>query len=695
MSKSRILIVAGDTMIGRGYQTQLSSIFGDEVEIQYLTLKDEPEFFLGFDLILAASQAIHDDVRRKAPLNARIITVIRNLNTMELQKLFNIEPGSHTLVVSNYYHAAKETVSLLTELGLNHLIYYAYSPGTVLDPEVEQSIDLAITAGAAAFVPPFVKKVVDLGLKIIDISTIVEIIINLDLPLERINHFTLRYMKEFINLNKEITDLKYRLETVLDASSNGIIALDREEKIVFMNKNSEIFLHPKRSMKVGDIFTTHLKNTYLGHFLRDFGRKESEVFKIDDKDVMVSKTYLKEDEKITGTVLSLSFVSEIQNMEKEIRKKLNTKGNVAKYDFADIIGTSPAIHLATDMTRKAAKTDLSVLLLGENGTGKELFAQAIHKNSFRCDGAFVAVNFAALPESLIESELFGYEEGAFTGAKKGGKIGLFELAHHGTIFLDEIGDAPLSLQARLLRVIQEKEVLRVGGVSPIPVDVRVIAATNRDLKEMIRTNQFRKDLYYRLNVITIRIPSLRERKEDIPNIIDYYMDSLSARKTFSPQATAKLTRYDWPGNVRELQNLIHYVVEISDSQEIQVHDLPPDLRDDLERIPVVSGEREDRWEDRWEDQKKAPARQSHALPDSRIIRMILEELSQAEESYQRASRAYLVDRLCRRGIPVTDNILRRIMKELADLDFVTIGSTKQGTRITPAGRVWLEENSPS
>lgn len=679
MSKSRIAIAAADSKVSLGYKGQLEGIFKDEVEIVLLNLDDAPELFLGFDLILAASTAIFDEVKRKAPLNAKIIVVIRNINTLELHKVFDIEAGSTALVVSNFLHAARETVALLHELGLNHIKYIPYSPDCGLDGSVISSADLAVTAAASHFVPPGITRIVDLGLKIIDISTVLEIIIHLGLPLERINVFTLRYMKEFITLNREISGLKTMLSAVLDASSDGIIVFDPNGNITYKNKNVDAFLSPGEGAGDSRNISEYIKNPGILSFIKSIDGKDSDVFKINKKDVMVNKNYLKNEEKVTGTVVSFSYVSEIQDMEKEIRKKLGSKGNTAKYDFTDIIGRSRSLKNATDMARKAARTDLPVLLLGENGTGKELFAQAVHMNSVRGEGPFVAVNFAALPENLVESELFGYEEGAFTGARRGGKPGLFEMAHMGTIFLDEIGDAPLSLQARLLRVIQEKEVLRVGGTSPIPVDVRVITATNRELMELIKVNLFRKDLYYRLNTITIKVPPLRERKEDIPYIIEYYMNNLKAKKKFTGRAMERLLEYGWPGNVRELENLINYVVEIADGDLIDLDGLPLDILGDNLEVKTIAV--------KYEDIVDIIERKGN----TRLFALILEELDNAERMYLKASRSYLVSNLQKKGIAITDNVLRRILRELEELQCISIGSTKQGTRITQKGKETKEK----
>jgi len=679
MAKYRIAVVAVDERVGRGFKNQLESIFHDEMEIVVLNLEDDQEKFLGFDLIMAASSAIYDQVKKKAPLNAKIITVIRNINILELHKVLDIEAGAKALVVSNYFYAAKETVDLLEEIGLNHIKYIPYSPDIKLSDEELESMDLAITAGASDYVPKKITRIIDLGLKVIDISTIVEVILYLDLPLEKINLFSQRYMKEFISLNKKISDLKSTLVAVLNASSDGIMALDLNSNVIFKNNKIEAFLGTDKEIRKGDNIAEFIDNANIINFIKSYDDKDSDVFNINRRDVMINKNYLSDNQKVTGTVVSFNYVSEIENKEKEIRKKLVNKGNVAKYDFSDVIGCSKSIKSVTEMTRKVAKTDLSVLILGENGTGKELYAQAIHRNSSRRDGPFVAVNFAALPESLAESELFGYEEGAFTGAKKGGKRGLFELAHLGTIFLDEIGDASLSIQASLLRVIQEKEVLRIGGTSPIPVDVRIIAATNRDLKEMIKLNQFRQDLYYRLNTITIKVPPLRERKEDIKYIIDYYMKNLEVDKRFTTEALDKLIEYDWPGNVRELENLIHYVAEIVDGNIIDVDDLPIDIaegsnmieEDDTSVVNIIKS--------------------LENICSLAIFKSVLEELKTADDSYIKASRPYLLDKLLSKGIKTTDSTLRKVLKALDNWGFINVGSTRQGTRINQRGRNFLNQ----
>jgi transcriptional regulator with PAS, ATPase and Fis domain len=283
------------------------------------------------------------------------------------------------------------------------------------------------------------------------------------------------------------------------------------------------------------------------------------LIELPDIRLFSSRLPITNDGKVSGAIVILQDASKIEKLEHTYRK-YQSRGLVAKYTFKDILGTSASLRAAIDQAKAFAAVDSPILIEGETGTGKELFAQSIHNASYRKSGPFVAINCAALPESLLESELMGYEEGAFTGARRGGKAGLFELAHGGTIFLDEISQVPIQLQGAILRVLQEKQVLRVGGTGIIPIDVRVIAASNENLRELVREGRMRQDLYYRLNILKVHVPPLRERTDDIPLLLDvYYQDFLSAypnAKRFSQDSIEVLRRYRWPGNIRELVNFV-------------------------------------------------------------------------------------------------------------------------------------------
>ncbi|HHV61280.1 MAG TPA: sigma 54-interacting transcriptional regulator [Firmicutes bacterium] len=279
------------------------------------------------------------------------------------------------------------------------------------------------------------------------------------------------------------------------------------------------------------------------------------------------------DDRPVGAVVTFLDIGRIQSLEAKARKELATRGLVARVNFSDIIGSSGVMLRLIETARRYSQVDAPILICGETGTGKEMFAQAIHNASPRAGGPFVAVNCAALPESLLESELFGYVEGAFTGARRQGKLGLFELAHRGTIFLDEVSEMPLSVQARFLRVIQEKEVIRLGDDKVIPVDIRIIAATNRDLEALVQEGKFRRDLYYRLDVLNLTLPPLRERgREDIRACLEYFMRKCELRlghplKMLSPEDMEAVLNYRWPGNIRELENFVERLGALANPED--------------------------------------------------------------------------------------------------------------------------------
>ena len=278
-------------------------------------------------------------------------------------------------------------------------------------------------------------------------------------------------------------------------------------------------------------------------------------------------------------------LQELLTKIQQIEDELLVAGDVAAVEEAIVtedlpvrlVGSSKPLQDVLSVVKRAAPTPWTVLIRGETGTGKELVARLIHLLSPRKDGPFIEVNCAAIPENLFESELFGHEKGAFTGADSR-RRGVFELADGGTVFLDEIGELPPSMQAKLLRALQEKSISRVGGERPIPVDVRIVAATNRDLKELVAKKQFREDLYFRLNVIELEIPPLRRRKEDIPELIDFFLKKYGARARFDNQALAQLSKYNFPGNIRELEHVIQRTITLARSPVITTADLPPEIR---------------------------------------------------------------------------------------------------------------------
>ena len=350
-------------------------------------------------------------------------------------------------------------------------------------------------------------------------------------------------------------------QAVLDFTHDAILAIDENGRIQVLNPPAERIMGCRAADSLGQPVEAVLPNTLLPDVLESGEKQLDQIMQIHQTLCNTNRIPILVDGQRRGVVATFQDVKQLQNSEQKIRLKLHEKGLVAKYAFNDILGDSPAIRSTIQIARSYAASRASVLILGETGTGKELFAQSIHNASDRRDGPFVAINCAAVSNSLLESELFGYEAGSFTGASRGGREGVFELAHGGTLFLDEIGEIPRETQVELLRVLQEKEIRRVGGSRVIPVDVRIIAATNKDLLQETVEGRFREDLYYRLDVLDLKLPPLRERGDDVKILGLHLFRQLPGGKDPIMQSQflyllEQVGPYQWYGNIRELQNFV-------------------------------------------------------------------------------------------------------------------------------------------
>lgn len=366
--------------------------------------------------------------------------------------------------------------------------------------------------------------------------------------------------------------------TILNSSSDAIIAINAAGRILALNNQAyrTFQLSPQSDLEGQSV--DGVCTAFKWKEVVETGQAREDVIQWKDSRLYTEYKPIVVDKAGKGAIIIVRYMEQIMEAETKIRQSLAKQGLTAKYSFDDIIGTSQAIGENILMAKRYSRVDSNVLIIGETGTGKELFAHSIHRESRRSAEPFVALNCAALPENLLESELFGYEPGAFSGASKNGKAGLFELAHKGTIFLDEIGEIPITLQAKLLRVLQEREIRRIGSNRVQPIDVRVISATNINMEEKIQEGQFRADLYYRLNLLDILIPPLRERSGDIQEMVDFYLTRFACEMgkpipRLSPQAVELLTSYNWPGNVRELRNICERLIVLCDTMNIEVRDI--------------------------------------------------------------------------------------------------------------------------
>ncbi|HHW56139.1 sigma 54-interacting transcriptional regulator [Thermoanaerobacter thermohydrosulfuricus] len=369
-----------------------------------------------------------------------------------------------------------------------------------------------------------------------------------------------------------------KIRIIMDFVHDGIISIDKEGYITTFNTMAEKIFNLAAKDVLGKRVEEIIPNTRMLEVLKSGYAEIGELQDIKNQKIVTNRVPIIVDNKVEGVVATFQDVTQIQELEKKIRYELTKKGFIAKYTFKDILYKSTQMEECIRRAKKYALVDSPVLILGKSGVGKELFAQSIHNASNRASGPFVAINCAAIPPNLLESELFGYAEGAFTGARKNGKPGLFELAHGGTIFLDEIGEIPLEYQARLLRVIEEGEVMRIGDDKVIPVNVRIISATNKNIKKMVDEGKFREDLYYRINILTLTIPDLNQRREDIALLARYFAKKYSQKygkniEDIYDMAIEYLNEYYYKGNVRELKGIIERAVILSTGNIIELKDV--------------------------------------------------------------------------------------------------------------------------
>jgi len=674
VNKIKILMLGRDEKTSNILASQLRDVFLDQLDIQMGYLEGGLPATIDANLVLVTLQSY---IRIVAPLVTRgtdIMVIRRTLSVDSWAKLQAIPVGTKAMLVNDTLEAAEDTIALIYELGAKHLLLTPVYPGLEHTPKLE----LAITPGEMEYIPNGVKEVLDIGPRVFDITTLMDITAKFNLMRKLGNTFLLTYMEQIIPHSVglkgalgNVVTARRQLGTILDTVNEGVWAYDCQGKVIIFNRVMEQLTGKARWQVAGQFVAAIFTELNIPAEIITSDYFYDRVYSILGKKFLVSKLPLEEEDACFNNLLTFKETTQIEKLELKVRQDLKQNGLWAKYTFDCIVGVSTAIKECINYAQKMAQVNSAVLIQGESGVGKELFAQAIHNASNRKNGPFVAVNCAALPEALLESELYGYEEGAFTGARKGGKPGLFEQAHKGTIFLDEIGDIPLSLQSRLLRVLQEKEVMRIGGTGIIPVDVRIIAATNHSLQNLLEYSLFRADLYYRLNVLPLHVPPLRERLEDIPQLINFFQVKLEDRRRLSQEILNFLQQYSWPGNVRQLQNCIEYLVYISD-QNFVISDLPKYL---FEGPLISSSSPKKQWD---------------------LDYFILKQLEIASRTCSTLGRYQLFQLAKDAEIVLTESKVRTKLEHLKSHKLIKQISARQGNAITPEGlkilKQWKEEH---
>jgi len=661
------------------YYNQIRSLFSDKINIKKYCLEDlknNREIEIDSDVLLIPSYHLFNKIKDYISKTTELLFADRTISKAGMDKISNIKEDSRVVLIDESPEMTEQIISIIYQLGARHIELNSYWS---TDNRSDEG-NIFIILGQSDYTPKTAKEIINIGNSLLDINSIIDIGTKFDL-------FSVLDRKDVVRSYMEIETANFGLLKILGLTNSRESQLDIllqtiDAGVIGINNDGNIFLYNENARDIVKKDNDHVLNKNglellpeipFEYTLGNLKPVEEKIIKINGYDVVVSVNPLLHSKKMYGAVAIIRKYSDLEKKEYILRKKLIGKGYAAKYDFKDIFGKSSMITECKNIARRMSLSNSSVLITGETGTGKELFAQAIHNNSLRKEYQFVAVNCGAFPESLLESELFGYEEGAFTGARKGGKPGLFELAHNGTLFLDEITEMPMNLQVKLLRVLQEREVVRLGGDRIIDIDIRIIAATNKDIKEMVEKGELRQDLFYRLNVLPLKIPPLRDRRDDIMGLIDYMKKTFSSDFALTDKAKELLTTYDWNGNVRELRNCVEYLVNLG-LKEIDEKDLPIDYRDKTTDTKLLLSEHEIMVE---------------FLEDVggglRKYIFVLEELRNAYINNKRIGRRSISESARRKNIFISEQEIRTILINLEEHKMAEINKGRSGTVITDFG----------
>jgi transcriptional regulator with PAS, ATPase and Fis domain len=678
----KLMVVAMADRTGKYYCDELRDFFEDRIQIDYITVKDsEINRISSYEMILITTNSIIKKIIHLVDEKSKILRVLKNMHPEGVEKLDRIPYGSEALVVNVGPKMASESIYLIYACGRHDLELYPYYPGI----EKYKKLDYIITQGEPDIVPKYGGEIIDILNTTIDNKIFLEII-------------------SFFNLNKkELLDKLMERNSYRNDVDDGISFVISERymleniiNVLFENLNEGVLIYNDMGIVTSSSSSAQAILQKATHNIS--GRKIIDLVPVGDYDFFgndAMETVVKMGEipvicnimprmTLGSNDYGLLILKKYTDTEMKMhmyKKALMDKGHRSKYGIDDIVGSSAEMKKQKDIAVRMAKSDSTVLIIGESGTGKELFAHVIHNKSRRSKEQLVAVNCSAIPETLLESELFGYSDGAFTGAKKGGKEGLFEIANGGTLFLDEIGEIPLHLQNRLLRVLQEKEIMRVGSNSVIKIDVRIIAATNVDLMKQVRLGKFRKDLFYRISVLPLMIPPLRKRGNDVIEIFEKIAVDRDEVLALSDEVKKYFVEYSWEGNVREVRNCVEYLINL-DKETVYIEDLPESMR----LASLLDGQ-EMGLIDVFEPLEINPINED-VDEDAEILKLLFDKNSRNIK----IGRKQLSDELRKIGIFLGEQEVRNRLLVLQEKGLVLIGKGRGGTKITAIGIKRLKRN---
>lgn len=703
--KKQISVITLIPRSSRFYAGQVQELFGEWAQVSaYSTGDRSVERIAESDLYLLSTDAFEDaeEARRYVPTDGQVVEIQLTYPKEVIQDLKKIPRGTRVLFVNATRQMAREAITQLEQLGVNQLGFEPYGP----DSPVPEGLEIAVTPDEAAFVPAGMKQVINIGHRPCTPGTMIEAAIRLGLEGLLEEKVFQNYMKTMAAGNYSFDEMfarsrkmESRFDILLEILDEGMVGVSEKGEVYACNQKAKEITGVNRSLIMGRPGSEVFPYIPFEKCMKEKAALPPKLIRIGSVNINMSLVPVLRQGECIGAFATLQPFNELEKRQNELRSQLLHKGYRAKYRFEDVIGASQAIEKTKAILKKMAVTESPVLLIGETGTGKELFAHAVHLASGRCDGPFVAINVAAMPENLLESELFGYEEGAFTGAKKGGRPGLFEFAHKGSLFLDEVEGMSQAMQVKLLRVLQEREIMRVGGNQIINVDVRIVAATNESLEDKVEDGSFRRDLYYRLNALPALIPPLRERGDDILLLLETFRLRSGGSFTLSEEVRRLLLGYRWPGNIRELQNVVEYL-SFTGQDVIGVEDLPPtymkvryggeygrmgkpvpDGRAPVQiGKPMSTGQASERMEN------------PTSLPEG--FWFVLEQLYLASEKNEMTGREAILQAARNCYLPLSQREVRDALNYMAGEGLAKVSRGRGGSRITPIGRnMWEEHNA--
>ena len=678
--KKNVAVISLDAYAGQFYAQQVQELFGDRIAVCSYSVRDGSVEHMPrkYDLYMVTTDAFDSlgDMHRYVPIDGEMMEIHVTLRWDVVHRLQALPAGKKVLFVNLSDKMCREAVTRLNQLGVNQLDFDLYHPGAP-EPDMSQ-YDFVITPQETRYVPAGAREIIDIGQRVCDSSTMIEAAL-------RLGFEELLETPEFEQYQRDVAANTYSFDRVfargLRLESQFEILMEiLDEGIVGVNERGEVFASNHKLEEITGIpgaraLQRPAAEVYpfvpFARCLAERAPQPAQVVSANGVNMNVAVAPVLRGGACIGAFATVQRFSDAENRQNELRSQLLHKGYRAKYTFDDVVGQSPTIRRCITILKKMSLTQLPVLLIGETGTGKELFAHAVHNASPRADGPFVAINCAAMPENLLESELFGYEEGAFTGARKGGKPGLFEFAHKGTLFLDEVEGMSTALQCKLLRVLQEREIMRVGGNRIVSVDVRIVAATNENLDKMVEEGTFRRDLYYRLNTLPVLIPPLREREGDLLLLIDHFRKGIGASFTLSPELERLLLTHQWRGNIRELRNVVEYF-SYTGSPVVGPEELPPTFHYLPAGLPEAGGA------------GAQPPRLADCPQEDE--RFVLSRLYQADREGRSLGRDAILAAAKAAGLPCSQQEVRRILSALDQAGLARVSRGRGGTRLTPAGR---------